>query len=98
MGLQPSPSQGDAPWQPITPAGLEEEEMPWEGPSPCSHTGQQAPKPPTMVRRRGQPPPNLLFPVDSSQLSTLGPSMPSWGSGWQGTVVKAGASLLLAVL
>lgn len=43
-------------------------------------------------------PPNLLFPFGSSQLSMFGPAMPGWGSGCRGAVVKAGVSLLLAVL
>ena len=64
--MQPSPSWGDAPWQPITVGGLEKGEMPWERLSPRSHAGQQAPKPPTVVQRRGQTP-KICF----SQLAPL---------------------------
>lgn len=49
-------------------------------------------------REEDKPPQNLLFSVGSSRLSMLGPSTPGRGSGWQGAVVKAGVSLLLAVL
>lgn len=97
MGLQPLLSAGDAPWQPITLGGLEEGELIWEGLSPCSHTGQHAPKPPTMVRRRGQSP-KSAFSARLLSAQRVGSNHAGLGLRVPGAVVKAGVSLLLAVL
>lgn len=66
MGLQPSPSWGDTPWQSITPGGLEEGEMPEQGLCPHSHASQQTVKPPMMAQRRGQ-----THKICLSQLASL---------------------------